>query len=158
MAADIRTFWSTLLSVLLKCIAALGFTPARATAARTAPQTTAPVAGRRDVPAGVAAGGPGDPGTGDPRNGALRPGDLRATDTTPTAPTAPAARRANVHIPAPRTHESLPVPVPRRRIRPLTLPPTMKQRISAEAHGSSPSARSLRDGTGQPEDENAPCV
>ncbi|MYS24955.1 hypothetical protein GA0115240_17208 [Streptomyces sp. DvalAA-14] len=111
-AVEVRTFWSALLSVLLKCIAALGFaTPAsRAAAARVdAPgaaqaqgQGAAQVAGRTDA---VRIGGQSVP-----------------------------------RIPAPRGYE------PTRQARTRTLPPTMKQRIRAEAHGSSPSARSVRTG------------
>ncbi|WNI16568.1 DUF6344 domain-containing protein [Actinacidiphila sp. ITFR-21] len=95
-AVEARTFWSALLGVLLKCIAALGFTtPA---ARRTA----------------------------------------RGPVALPAATTATDVRLPR--IPAPRGCE----PVRRRRER--TLPPTMKQRIRAEAHGSSPSARSVRHG------------
>jgi hypothetical protein len=119
--AEVRTFWSALLSVLLKCIAALGFTTAGRTdtadrAAATAQGRDAAVAeGRTAVPATTArAGAPGGP-----------------------------AGTAAGRIPAPRAYGMGP------RTRSRTLPPTMKQRISAEAHGSSPSARSLRpaDGT-----------
>jgi hypothetical protein len=123
MAADIRTFWSTLLSVLLKCIAALGFAPAdRATARRqaaaagTTVEAAAQVAGeaRAEVAVGAAPAHVGPP--------------------------APSSRRGvGGRIPAPRAGESRVV----RRSRGRTLPPTMKQRIGAEAHGSSPSSRSL---------------
>jgi hypothetical protein len=104
--------------VLLKCIAALGFaTPsARAAAARA----QAPVADRMNAAAVTAAG---------PRR-------------TATGHGLPGPRGEAVRIPAPRGCE----PVRRDRDRDRTLPPTMKQRIRAEAHGSSPSARSIRAG------------
>lgn len=86
--AAVRTFWSALVSVFLKCIAALGF----ATPARTAPVRT-------------------------------------------TAAQAPASARTTA-----ATAFVIPVPAPRRD---RSLPPTMKQRIRAEAHGASPSARSM---------------
>ena len=120
MAADMRTFWGALVSVLLKCIAALGF----ATADRAPARSQATVADRVQAIVGASA----------------------ATADTAPAPTGPPAqpntRRADVRIPAPRACE----PLPQRRERERTLPPTMKQRICAEAHGSSPSARSLPAG------------
>ena len=122
MAADIKTFWGALVSVLLKCIAALGF----ATADRAAVRTQAPAAFRTKATVGAA--------TTEAEGAAPAPAGPR---------TPPSTRRADRPIPAPRTCE----PQSRRRERDRTLPPTMKQRICAEAHGSSPSARSLRSGT-----------
>src|SRR5262249_20763269 len=69
---------------------------------------------------------------------ARRAGSSRAVPS-PAAP--PAAERASCRVPAPRAYEPL------RRLRGRTLPPTMKQRINAEAHGSTPRARSLPAGT-----------
>ncbi|WP_329134044.1 DUF6344 domain-containing protein [Streptomyces sp. NBC_01476] len=104
VTGEIRTFWGALLSVLLKCIAALGFaTPANRTVAAH-PVAVLPEAGRPAAPRTV------------------------AKEVAAAAP----------RVPAPRSYESS------RRER--TLPPTMKQRINAEAHGSSPSARSVRTG------------
>ncbi len=123
VAADVKSFWGALLSVLLKCIAALGFT----TPARTA---TAAVAGAEVLPAGIA--GAGVAGVPQRRTAGGRAGGGAGVRT--------AARRATV--PAPRGYDPH-----QRRLdlgRKRTLPPTMKQRIGAEAHGSSPSARSLR--------------
>ncbi|MFF7179900.1 DUF6344 domain-containing protein [Streptomyces sp. NPDC008121] len=60
----------------------------------------------------------------------------------PAAPgtaTDPGAR-ALASVPAQRTHRWSPV-------RDRSLPPTIKQRIGAEAHGSSPSVRQRRTGT-----------
>jgi hypothetical protein len=111
-AVEVRTFWSALLSVLLKCIAALGFTTPASRAAVGPVETAAPAAGR-----------------------------------TATAETGVPAPR----IPAPRGCEPA-----SRRERDRTLPPTMKQRIRAEAHGSSPSARSIR--TGDLREEMTPAL
>ncbi|WP_433890811.1 DUF6344 domain-containing protein [Streptomyces sp. CA-111067] len=91
----ITSFWSAFVSVLLKCVAALGF----ATPARTKVQPVAPA-----------------------------PAAAPAVAATPTAP------RTGTLLPAPR------------RERERSLPPTMKQRIRAEAHGASPSARSVLSG------------
>jgi hypothetical protein len=122
VAVDVKSFWGALLSVLLKCIAALGFT----TPART---TTGAVAGAEVLPAGTAGAGAGVPQR---RAAGGRAGGGSGART--------ATRRATV--PAPRGYDPH-----QRRLdlgRKRTLPPTMKQRIGAEAHGSSPSARSLR--------------
>jgi hypothetical protein len=121
MTADIRTFWGALVSVLLKCIAALGFT----TPERAAARSQAAVADRTQTAVGTAV--------------------TTAAGTAPAPagpPAPPSTRRADILIPAPRACEFL----PQRRERERTLPPTMKQRIRAEAHGSSPSARSLPAG------------
>lgn len=125
--ADVRTFWSAFVSVLLKCIAALGF----ATPART--KTPAVVAGTAAAPATTTATGlvtaPASDGT--------------AAAGTPAADTNHPGRRTNGRtpaIPAPRCAYAYP---PRRTRRGRTLPPTMKQRIHAEAHGASPSARKV---------------
>ena len=56
---------------------------------------------------------------------------------------APAVAATPTPIAAPRTGTLLPAP---RRERERSLPPTMKQRIRAEAHGASPSARSVLTG------------
>lgn len=122
--ATLRTFWGALLSVLLKCIAALGFTTAatcrQATAARPADTAGAtngavvPTTGA--VPAARTAGSPGD-----------------------SAPAAERPERETWRVPSPRAYES-----PRSG---RVLPPTMKQRINAEAHGSTPAGRSLPAGT-----------
>ena len=114
--AEVKTFWGALLSVLLKCIAALGITTP---AARAAARTQSPATDRTDAvavtpaKAGRTAAGHGLPG---------------------------ARGQAVPRVPAPRACE------PARRERDRTLPPTMKQRIRAEAHGSSPSARSIKAG------------
>jgi hypothetical protein len=65
---------------------------------------------------------------------------------TTTASAVPAARPQQPAAPAPA-----PVPVPRKAsARDRSLPPTIKQRIHAEAHGSSPSVRHLPSAAVQP--------
>ncbi|MEE4541100.1 DUF6344 domain-containing protein [Streptomyces sp. V4-01] len=141
VAADVKTFWSALLSVLLKCIAALGF-GRTANAAAVRPQA---------VPAGFVPAAAADRDEAAGRAGSRTRRGKRAK----AAPPARTARRTAkgsgagsgtatgtgaCRVPAPRGCE----PQLGGRDRKRTLPPTMKQRISAEAHGSSPSARSLR--------------
>ncbi|MDX6331338.1 MAG: hypothetical protein QOI83_3721, partial [Streptomycetaceae bacterium] len=91
--ANVRTFWDVFITVLLKCVAALGFA----------------VPSRSPLPA-------------------------------PFPAPAPAAPRAEVTgggvMVCPSGQPSEPV-------RDRSLPPTMKQRIHAEAHGASPRARSM---------------
>ncbi|GAA4911078.1 DUF6344 domain-containing protein [Streptomyces coeruleoprunus] len=60
----------------------------------------------------------------------------------PAAPAAAARRTAAVVLPKQRTAPAVAVPG-RRAARGPALPPTIKQRIRAEAHGSSPSVRRL---------------
>lgn len=94
---NVTAFWSAFVSVLLKCVAGLGF----ATPARTAQVPAAQAVAPATAPAGTAA--------------------------------------APLQLRTPACGALLPAPRPGGR----TLPPTMKQRIRAEAHGSSPSARSI---------------
>ncbi|MEU8757845.1 DUF6344 domain-containing protein [Streptomyces sp. NPDC048659] len=56
--------------------------------------------------------------------------------------TGTAAERPAVSVPAQRSHQW-------RAARSNALPPTIKQRIGAEAHGSSPAVRHLRDAAAQ---------
>ncbi|MEU6851802.1 DUF6344 domain-containing protein [Actinacidiphila alni] len=109
---NVTAFWSAFVSVLLKCVAGLGF----ATPARTARATA-------QVPAAAPAATP-----------AAAP--VRGTVSGTAAPAEPIPTRT------PGCAAYLPAPRPGGR----TLPPTMKQRIRAEAHGSSPSARSIGAG------------
>jgi uncharacterized protein DUF6344 len=119
--ADDRTFWGAFVRLLLKCIAALGFGPAAAEV-RTAVSAAAWANARTAVaPVAVTAGAPGTDG-----------GTHRLCDHAPGT----GGRR----VPAPRTAYAA---LPRRDRRNRTLPPTMKQRICAEAHGASPSPRSV---------------
>jgi hypothetical protein len=132
VAADVRTFWSALLSVLLKCIAALGFGTRARTTAAALPQT---------APAGIvpatAAGVEEVSARGRDVSRAKRPRRAKAAPAD-RAGRRPGAGSGVCRVPAPRSYE------PQRHDRKRTLPPTMKQRIGAEAHGSSPSSRSLR--------------
>ncbi|BBA98659.1 hypothetical protein RVR_4931 [Actinacidiphila reveromycinica] len=153
MAADIKTFWGALLSVLLKCIAALGFTAADRAAARRQAAAQAPATSATSTvtptPTAVATARVAA-GTGEAREAreAVSAGAPATGTPAPARSAAPPRRgQAKAHVPAPRTAESRLV----RRSRGRTLPPTMKQRIGAEAHGASPSARSLR--TAEPLDE-----
>jgi hypothetical protein len=162
MTAAFRTFWGTLLSVLLKCLAGLGIAPAaRATARRRVAATTTPVAApaavrvsaaeaptaRGEVAAPPERSHAGTPVL--PAQKAAAPAAARRAraplaesgqGSAPTAPSVPGARRrTDVRVPAPRTRASRTF----RRMAGRTLPPTMKQRIRAEAHGATPSARSV---------------
>ncbi|HEY5837268.1 DUF6344 domain-containing protein [Streptomyces sp.] len=130
--ADVRTFWSAFVRVLLVCVAALGC----ATRSRT--RVTATV---------------GTAGTGTPTQAATptaTSADSNVSGTTTvygtTSSGTVAAARSPLHreaartVPGRRCAYTLP---PRRARRGRTLPPTMKQRIRAEAHGASPAARSV---------------
>jgi len=121
--ANVRTFWGALLSVLLKCIAALGFTTA-ATRSQTAAARPADITGAEC--GAVAATGAAVP-------------PARESGSSGGSPSG--GEREAYRVPAPRACE----PLLCERAR--TLPPTMKQRISAEAHGSTPRARTLPAGT-----------
>lgn len=113
--ADVRTFWEAFVRLLLKCVAALGFATAATAANAVRPQGEAPAAP------------------------ALVPAEVAGTAAAPGHDAAGAEPRAAA-IPAPRPAYAGP---PRRDRRNRTLPPTMKQRIHAEAHGASPSPRSV---------------
>ncbi len=94
--------------------------------------------------------------------GLTRPGTTRPAGAAPPAPAGPAASAARV-LPAPRAAlPALPARLVPAQARasiagPLerSLPPTIKQRIHAEAHGSSPSVRrvcvTLGDGCAPPD-------
>lgn len=121
--ATLRTFWGALLSVLLKCVAALGFTTA---AARTQAVATHPAQTPASAEAGVAT--------------AAVPA-ARGAGSSGGSPASGGQEGARVPVPAPRLYEPL------RRDRDRLLPPTMRQRITAEAHGATPAGRSLPAGT-----------
>ena len=121
--ANVRTFWGALLSVLLKCIAAIGFT----TAATRSQAAAAQPAGLTGATSGAAA----------TSTGSVPPArDAGSSGSSPSG-----GEREVYRVPAPRAYEPL------HRDRGRTLPPTMKQRISAEAHGSTPRSRTLPAGT-----------
>jgi hypothetical protein len=162
VTARLSAFWGAFLHLLLICVAGLGFeAPARlraaAASAASASAAPAPASG---VPASAAAesaparpeGGqgavpvcvPAQPGAvperraGAPARAATVPSQAAVTEE----PALDVARR--VPAPAPATpYQRAYVPAPRPYERERSLPPTMKQRIGAEAHGTSPSARSV---------------
>ncbi|MFI0940990.1 DUF6344 domain-containing protein [Streptomyces sp. NPDC021020] len=166
----ISAFWAAFLNLLITCIGALGFTvPARLRAAASATPavpaapttpaapavppvpTVAPV-----VPAGRTAAGPPPQAPARAALPAVPPQAAAGRGRTAAVPAqataspepragAPARRRSapadRAAAPSGRTF----VPAPRPYARERSLPPTMKQRIGAEAHGASPSARSVAE-------------
>ncbi|WUH92243.1 DUF6344 domain-containing protein [Streptomyces sp. NBC_00433] len=108
-------FWGAFLNVLIKCIAALGF----ATPARMKGAASGHAVGHATVPAQAVAA---------PVIAAAAP----RGGNTARGHAAPAHCADRVMVPAPRSSG-----------RGRSLPPTMKQRIRAEAHGTSPSSRSI---------------
>lgn len=147
--ADVRTFWSAFVRVLLACIAALGFaTPARTRTAATTAATPSPTGtpapadaantqARTEARAGTRAEARAH-ARAEARTGVVRAG-ARA-EARAGAQAEAGARPGSRTVPAPRAAFGYP---PRRDRRNRTLPPTMKQRIQAEAHGSTPAARSV---------------
>lgn len=157
VTARLSAFWGAFLHLLLTCVTGLGFeAPARLRAAVTSASATA--AAGAVVPASAAA----EPAPARPEGGAVpvcvpaqhgavperRAGaPARAATVPPQAavteePALDVAPR--VPAPAPATpYQRVYVPAPRPYEHERSLPPTMKQRIGAEAHGTSPSARSV---------------
>ncbi|MCK7623796.1 DUF6344 domain-containing protein [Streptomyces sp. RS10V-4] len=131
-ATKVMKFWAACLAVLGKLLASLGVSAAASAARREAavhertPGSSAPGTVR------AAADGDGEPDH--------HPGPL-APVAEPVRPFVPAARTA------PRYGQAAPV---RRRFPLPTLPPTIKQRIRAEAHGASPTSRRRRAAAVQP--------
>ncbi|MFF0435020.1 DUF6344 domain-containing protein [Streptomyces sp. NPDC004327] len=76
-------------------------------------------------------------GLATPAAAAAQPALTQGEEPALTGAAATAAARPAVPVPAQRSHEW-------RRAQGRALPPTMKQRIGAEAHGSSPAVRHLR--------------
>ncbi|WP_053698358.1 DUF6344 domain-containing protein [Streptomyces sp. NRRL F-5755] len=115
-ATKVTRLWAAFVVVIVKVLAALGFrTPATGTGTATA-ATTAPVAAPAPVPAET--------------------GDGRAALPVETDTGEPVGARG-------RGAEDVPAfALPRMRYGRI-LPPTMKQRIRAEAHGAAPSSRSV---------------
>lgn len=136
-----RTFWNAFVRLLLTCAAALGFsTPARGGSA---------AAIRTDAAAGTT-GTTGAAGAAEAAETLRSPAaaDGARADETPgvRVRTRTRTRARTGTVPAPRTAAAPPhssVCPPRRDRRNRTLPPTMKQRITAEAHGATPAARSV---------------
>ncbi|MFI0895258.1 DUF6344 domain-containing protein [Streptomyces sp. NPDC020983] len=156
----ISALWAAFLNLLITCIGALGFTaPARlraavpvAPAAPAVPPVPAvapsgrPVAGPPPQPP-VRAGRPAVPpqaAAGRGRTAAAVP--AQATASPEPRAGAPARRRSAAgDRPSAASNRRTFVPAPRPYARERSLPPTMKQRIGAEAHGASPSARSVAE-------------
>jgi hypothetical protein len=157
----ISALWVAFLNLLVTCISGLGFAaPARLRAAASAapalPAVPPVPAVAPTVPAGRPAAGPppqapplraGLPAV--PAQGASGRGRTAAVPAQATASPEPGAgaggpgrrRSAAQDRPAASAARTF-VPAPRPYGRERSLPPTMKQRIGAEAHGTSPSARS----------------
>ncbi|MGW7555630.1 DUF6344 domain-containing protein [Streptomyces rimosus] len=116
-ATKVTRLWAAFVVVIVKVLAALGFrTPAAVTATATATTTTGPIAAPAPVPAEAGDGWaalPAEADTGEPVGERGR----WAEDARAFAP--PRMRYGRI------------------------LPPTMKQRIRAEAHGAAPSSRSV---------------
>jgi hypothetical protein len=125
---NVTSFWNVFVRMLLTCVAALGFTTSARRTRSAAPAATATPAAPVAPTATEAAAAPGASGDFPGRlpGGAER--DLRRTIPAPRGAAAP--------------QHPVPYP-PRRDRRNRTLPPTMKQRITAEAHGATPAARSV---------------
>ncbi|MER6047659.1 DUF6344 domain-containing protein [Streptomyces sp. NPDC001793] len=132
MAANkVMQFWAACLAVLGKLLASLGVSAAASAARREAAiyeQTLGSTAPGTDGPDAASCAEPEhDPG-----------------------PLPPAARTAQPFVPAARTAPRYGQEGSVRREVPLPmLPPTIKQRIRAEAHGASPTARVNRGNRGQ---------
>lgn len=145
-ATKVMKFWAVCLAVLGKLLASLGVSAAASAARRDAvlyERTLGKANEGTDAPAADAPGS-GDPGSGDPGSGVPAAVHCAAPDGDPDAGTrtVPAARAVPT-VPAPRAvpHYGQTWPARRMFARP-ELPPTIKQRISAEAHGASPGLRS----------------
>ncbi|MFE7284683.1 DUF6344 domain-containing protein [Streptomyces noursei] len=125
-ATKVMRFWAVCLAMLGKLLASLGVSAAASAARREAalhertPGSTAP--------------------------GTARPEALHGAEPDPDpGPLTPAADRVKPFVPAARTAPRYGEASSVRRRDPLpTLPPTIKQRIRAEAHGASPTSRVRR--------------
>ncbi|MGD3105435.1 DUF6344 domain-containing protein [Streptomyces sp. YGL11-2] len=127
MAANkVMKFWAVCLAVLGKLLASLGVS---ATAS----------AARRDAAIYERTLGSTDPGPTPPK--AVAGSEPSHDPGTVT----PAAEPVRPHVPAARTAPRYGQSGSVRMMRPLpSLPPTIKQRIGAEAHGASPTSRTAR--------------
>lgn len=172
VTSRVSAFWGAFLNLLLACIAGLGFTaPARlrAAAATAASATVAPAAVTPAAAPAARTRALPPPHAAVPAQGAAAPARTAAVpqqaaasaaaaavpeprSARPTArpgarsaarPTARAEKKRRPAAPPAPSYGSAFVPSPRSSRRDRSLPPTMKQRISAEAHGASPSARSV---------------
>ncbi|MEU7020588.1 DUF6344 domain-containing protein [Streptomyces sp. NPDC046203] len=122
--AAAKQFWTAFVSVLFALLASLGLA------------TPATARGEQPAPTGDRA--PGTPATASgARSGAAGPAAESPGGSTPGS--APASGSGSVRVPAQRTASTHAYSGAKK-----ALPPTLKQRIRAEAHGSSPSVRHLR--------------
>ncbi|WP_411134680.1 DUF6344 domain-containing protein [Streptomyces sp. C10] len=121
-ATKVMKFWAVCLVMLGKLLASLGVSAAASAA-------------RRDAALYERTLGKGNAGTEAPGGDAPDVGRCSAPDHQP--------ERGSRAVPAPRTVPLYGQAGPARRMFPRPeLPPTIKQRISAEAHGTSPGMRS----------------
>ncbi|MCW7989611.1 hypothetical protein XF35_31295 [Streptomyces platensis subsp. clarensis] len=121
-ATKVMKFWAVCLVMLGKLLASLGVSAAASAA-------------RRDAALYERTLGKGNAGTEAPGGDAPDMGRCTAPDHQP--------ERGSRAVPAPRTVPLYGQAAPARRMFPRPeLPPTIKQRISAEAHGTSPGMRS----------------
>jgi hypothetical protein len=156
VAAKVTLVWNALVAVLLKVIAGLGFAvPARA-AGNAVPGATRNAVQKKSIARNVARNAAGGAAAAPVLPGARRAGRgvtraavrIAAARTAGTADRAAGTARAPIGGTPPTAAVRHAVPAPRAPhplvpARDRSLPPTMKQRIRAEAHGSSPTARTL---------------
>ncbi|GAA2655106.1 DUF6344 domain-containing protein [Streptomyces lunalinharesii] len=131
-ATKVMKFWAVCLAVLGKLLASLGVSAAASAARREAALYERTLGSTAPAPARPAALPGAEP---DPDPGPLTP----AADTV--KPFVPAARTAPGYGEASSVRRRVPLP---------TLPPTIKQRIRAEAHGASPTSRVRRTAAARP--------
>ncbi|GAB7032400.1 DUF6344 domain-containing protein [Streptomyces sp. NPDC021749] len=145
MAANkVMTFWAMCLAVLGKLLASLGVS-APASAARREAALYERTLGNRDADAGTEPRGADGPGADTPAP--RTPTPLAAAPAAATPAAEPSALETPVvegpTVPAPRTvTRDGQTSAARLMLTRPELPPTIKQRIHAEAHGASPGLRS----------------
>ncbi|MFE7316693.1 DUF6344 domain-containing protein [Streptomyces sp. NPDC057555] len=138
-ATKVMKFWAACLAVLGRLLASLGVSAAASAARREAAVAERTAGGATPATARPEAAHGPEP---DHDPGPLTP----ATDTA--RPFVPAARTAPRYGQDGSVHRRFPLPA---------LPPTIKQRIRAEAHGASPTSR-VRRTTGAQPLSTAPCT
>lgn len=130
--------------------ATLAAAPAARTRALPPPHAAVPAQGAAApartaaVPQQAAASAAAAAAVPEPRSArpTARPG-ARSAAKSAARPTARAEKKRRPAAPPAPSYAGAFMPSPRSSRRDRSLPPTMKQRISAEAHGASPSARSV---------------
>ncbi|MEO3972750.1 DUF6344 domain-containing protein [Streptomyces sp. CAU 1734] len=137
-AIKVRDLWTAFITALVTLFAALGLTGTASATRRTAgAPAAAPDSPAVPVAARTESGGSGDPGAGAGTGSAAGDSAGRTGSRGITGPRRERTVRASV--PAQKTRNTRWNP----RTRDRSLPPTIKQRIGAEAHGTSPSVRKL---------------